>query len=80
MNFQTWLNTFIEEKGINLDAQFEVEGASGTNFFTYGVIVEHMMIAPKTEQAQIKNVIVQIDFRNGDVLDFFRHLGKALAR
>lgn len=79
MNFQNWLNTFIEEKNLNLDASFEVEGASGTNFFTYDVIVEAIQNAPANEQASIKNTIVAIDFKNGDVLHFFRHLGKALA-
>jgi len=80
MNFKNWLETFIEEKGLNMAATFEVEGASGTNFFSYEVIKEHMLIASKEEQAQIKNVLVMIDFKNGDVLDFFRHLGKALAK
>jgi hypothetical protein len=79
MNFTKWINTFIEEKGLDMEASFEVEGPSGTNFFTYGVILEHILIAPSSEQVQIKNVIVKIDFANGDVLDFFRHLGKAIA-
>ena len=79
MTFTKWINTFIEEKNINLEDTFEVEGPSGTNVIPYGVIVEHILIAPKHEQANIKNVIVNIDFRNGDVKHFFRHLGKAIA-
>ena len=80
MNFNTWIDTFVEEKEINLEERFEVEGeVYGTNDFSYGVIVEHMKVAPASEQAQIKNVIVQIDFKNGDVKHFFRHLGQALA-
>ena len=79
MTFNNWIDTFIEEKGIDLEQTFEVEGpVYGINTIPYGVIVEHMKIAPKTEQDAIKNVIVKIDFKNGDVLDFFRHLGKAI--
>lgn len=80
MKFQTWLETFIEEKNIDLEQTFEVEGPSGTNTMSYGVIKEHMEIAPAHEQEQIKNVLVKIDFQNGDVCHFFRHLGKAIAR
>ena len=80
MKFENWIETFIEEKNINLDDIFEVEGESGTNIMSYGVIVEHILIAPVQEQEKIKNVLVQIDFKNGDPLHFFRHLGQAIAR
>ena len=77
----TYLNNLISEKAnISMTTPIEVEGASGTNFMNVGVIVEHILIAPKSEQAAIKNVLVKIDFNNGDVLDFFKHLAKALAK
>ena len=76
----TYLNNLISEKAnISMTTPIEVEGASGTNFMNVGVIVEHILIAPKTEQEAIKNVLVKIDFNNGDILDFFKHLAKALA-
>ena len=31
------------------------------------------------EQAGIKDMIVKIDFYNGDVVDYFRHLAQVLA-
>lgn len=78
---KTYLNNLISEKAnISMITPIEVEGASGTNFMNVGVIVEHILIAPKTEQQAIKNVLVRIDFNNGDILDFFKHLAKALAR
>ena len=81
MTFGRWLNTFISEKNLDLEHVFEVEGPDwGMNSIPLGVVVEHMMIAPASEQAEIKNMIVRIDFRNGDVMDFFKHLAKALAR
>ena len=78
-NFKSWLNRFIDEKGIDRDETIEVLGASGVNVIPVEVILEHMLIAPAGEQSAIKNVIVKIDFANGDVMDFFRHLAKAIA-
>lgn len=80
MNFNNWLDTFIEEKGIDTEQILEAEGESGTNFIPVGVIIEHMKIASAYEQNIIKGVIVKIDFMNGDVLPFFRHLAKAIAK
>ena len=79
MNFTNWINTFIAEKGIDLEQRFEVEGPSGANSFEYGMIVDAIKQAPTHEQAAIKTTIVKIDFANGDVRHFFRHLAQALA-
>jgi cation transport regulator ChaC len=78
--FDKWLDTFLEEKGIDLEESFEVRGAGGTNIMTYGVVVEHMKIAPTHEQKQIKNMLVKIDFQHGDVKHYLRHLASALAK
>jgi len=80
MDFNTWLDTLIEEKGIDLENTFEVKGASGTNIIPYAVIVEHIKITSKGEQEDIKKILVSIDFRNGDICHFFRHLGQAIAK
>lgn len=77
--FTKWLDTLVEEKEVNLDSEFEVEGASGTNFMSYGVIVEAIKGTSPAVQAAIKNNLVKIDFCNGDIKHYFRHLGKALA-
>lgn len=78
MGFNKWLDTFLEEKGIDLEQGFELEGSWGTNFFTYGVVVEAIKNTGKEEQKAIKNMIVKIDFMNGDVRHYFRHLAQAL--
>ena len=78
--FIKWLDTFIEEKEINLQDTFDVKGKNGLNTIPYGVVVEHIKISTKQEQEKIKNIIVNIDFKNGDVLHFFKHLGKAVAQ
>ena len=79
MTFSNWLNTLIAEKGIDLEQGFEVEGASGTNHMSYGIVVAAIKGAPKHEQAGIKTTIVKIDFHNGDVRHFLRHLAQAIA-
>jgi len=78
---KNYLNNLISEKSnISMNTEIEVEGNSGTNFMTVGIVVEHILIAPKSEQDAIKNMLVKIDFKNGDVLHFFKHLAGAIAK
>lgn len=74
-----WIDRFIKEKELDTDHIFEVEGASGPNFIPLAVVIEHVKIATKREQAQIKNTLVKIDFINGNAMRFFNHLAKAIA-
>lgn len=79
--FNEWLDIFIEEKDIDLERNFEVEGPLyGTNFIPVGAVVESMKIAPKHEQDKIQKILVMIDFKNGDVYHFLKHLAGAMAR
>lgn len=77
--FATWLDTFLTEKGIDLEATMDVVGKSGLNIIPVGVLVDHIKAAPEHEQAAIKTTIVRIDFLNGDVLHFFKHIAQAIA-
>ena len=79
MTYQKWLNTLIEEKGLDKEEIIEVEGDSGMNFIPLGVVVEHINIATQQEKRQIKNTLVYIDFKNGDLMHFFRYLAQAIA-
>jgi hypothetical protein len=54
--FNNWIDTLVEEKNVDLEECFEVEGPSGTNTIPYGVIIEHIKIAPTSEQRKIKDV------------------------
>ena len=42
------------------------------------VVLEHMATATVAEQNKIADVIRRIDFANGDVNDFLKHLAGAL--
>ena len=80
MKFTKWLDTFISEKEIDLNKTFEKIGPeTGWNLIPVGVVIEHMKIAHPSEQAAIKNVLVKIDFMNGDVYHFLDHLAGAIA-
>jgi hypothetical protein len=79
MKFSEWIDTFLEEKGLNLEETFEVEGPSGTNYMNYKVVIEAIKTAPVKEQNGIKDVIIKLDYYAADVRDFLRHLAKALA-
>lgn len=77
--FSKWLETFIDEKGIDCEIVLNVEGPSGVNAIPVSCLIAAIHLAPAHEQAGIKAMIVRIDFRNGDVLDYFRHLAQAIA-
>lgn len=77
---KNYLNALISEKqGIDMDTSIEVEGKSGTNLMTVQTVVDHILITSHKEQEAIRRMLVKIDFHNGNVLDFFKHLSKAIA-
>ena len=78
--FNTWLATLISEKGVDVEQVLEVQGESGTNFIPVECVLEAIRGASPAEQQGIKKTLVMIDFKNGDVLHFIRHLAQALAQ
>jgi len=79
MTFAKWIDTFIEEKEIDPDEYMEIEGPSGLNMIPVSALVVAIKSVPASERASIKDVIVRIDFVNGDVRGYFRHLAQAIA-
>lgn len=75
--FEKWLRTFIEEKGLDYDHEFVYFHNETTHFMTLGALVEIMVKASAQEQKQIKDKIVYIDFKNGNVMHFLNFLGEA---
>ena len=78
MTFNNWFATFIEEKKLPY-ASWEIETADAVHIIDNEFVIEAIKTAPAHEQASIKNTIVKIDFANGDVNHFFKHLAGALA-
>ena len=79
MKFNEWLDTLIDEKGIDKEEEIITEGESGTNFMTVDTVVEAIKATGTREQGKSKDTLVFIDFKNGDIVHFFRHLAQALA-
>lgn len=79
MKFNKWLMTLIEEKGLDLETSIEVNHNGTVHMMTLGVVVEGCLATTAEEQAQIKKILVQIDFKNGDVMHFFKHLAAGMA-
>jgi hypothetical protein len=77
--FASWIDTLLDEKGIDPELRLDVEGPSGLNSIPVACLVDLMKTAPAHEQRGIRDMVVLIDFRNGDVLDYFRHLARAVA-
>lgn len=69
-----WFDRFFEEKGIDPDDTFELE----ENYFNYGVIMEQIQWCSDREKEKIQSMLVKIDFQNGDVAGYLRHLANAL--
>lgn len=79
MKFTLWLDTFIDEKNIDLEEVLTVEGPCGPNHMPIGVVVEHIKIAPLKEQLAIKEMMVKLDYHNADIKLYMKHLAKAIA-
>ena len=75
-----WIDKFIDEKDIDREQILEVEGpVYGANFIPVQAVIDAVKSAPKSEYDKIKQTLIAIDFKNGDVLHFIRHLAQAIA-
>jgi hypothetical protein len=72
-----YLETFFEEKNLPFES-WEIEADGVTHFIDSDVVVEAVLNCPTEEQKKIAEVIRQIDFKNGNVNDFLKHLAKGL--
>ena len=82
MSFNHWIDTFLQEKGIDTEDRVCAEGEMGMNSTPVGVLVDMMKSAPSHEQQGIKAMLVKIDFvapGRKPVLDYFAHLARAVA-
>ena len=76
---KNYLKNLLAEKNINPEMILEVEGKMGLNIMPLQVVIDGILSTCREEQQAIRKTLVMIDFKNGDVLHFFRHLAGALA-
>lgn len=76
-----WIDTFVDEKGYDLEELLEVEGPTGSlNIMPLGVVVDAIRSAPKVEQDAIRANIARLDFASPAApKDYLKHLAGALA-
>lgn len=77
MKFNEWLDTFLSEKGINVeDTSFTIDRNKFTHLVELGVLVGFIKDLPISTKKKIKNNLVLIDLRNGDITHFLRYLAE----
>ncbi len=69
-----WLDTFLTEKQVDPETVFVLDVAGVTHYVPFEVIREFVEHLPESLQGQIKEKLIRVDFVNGDVLHFCRHL------
>lgn len=73
-----YLRDFFSEKEIP-EVTWDLKSEDGTwHHMPNAVVVEHITQCSVTEATEIGDVLRKIDFANGDVNDFFKHLAGAL--
>jgi len=74
----SWFNTFFNEKNLPY-VSWDLTDSSGTwHHLDNEVVIEMIKSAPAQEQAAIKDMLIRIDFANGDVNDYLKHLAQGL--
>lgn len=71
--FISYMKTLIEEKVRDLDDEIKIDGHFG---FTYQMLIERIA-AYKDVSNRIKDMLVAIDFKNGDIFHFLDGMAKS---
>ena len=75
---KTYLQNLISEKGTSLDTEISIEGHMG---LTYEMLIDFICQDQMKEfHGNIRNTLVKIDFCNGDVFDYLRHLTEGMVK
>lgn len=76
MQFNTWIDIFIEEKNFDKNTEFTVESNGNIHFISLDILVDFIKQLPIEIKKSIKDKLVYLDFKNADPLDFFNHMAK----
>lgn len=71
-----WFQQFFEEKNLSNDI-FKVEHKGIIHMVESEFVINLIKSSSSSEQAKIKETLIRIDFRNGDVNDYFKFLAEA---
>lgn len=78
MKISNYITTLIEEKGFSTQDEINIDGHYGLN---WEMLIDFVS-APEMKQYhdQIRNTLVKIDFMNGDVFHYLRHLAVGMLK
>lgn len=80
MTLETYINTLLEEKGISTETIIEIETVEwGTNFIPLQVVIDYILASGEDNRRTVRSTLVKIDFNNGDVMHFFKHVARHIA-
>jgi len=75
-----FITTYFKEADVDTERTYEVESENGTvNFIKAGNVIETIKQTSGRERKEIENIIRKIDFKNGDIHHFLKHLAGAMA-
>jgi len=79
MSLSEYFDRFFEEKELPY-RMFEIEHGDTMHFIDTDVVIESIKTAPATEQAQIRDMLVKLDFHNAPIVSFLEHLAGAMVK
>jgi len=81
--FQNYITTLLTEKGIDLEDTFAIVLPRHAHVYEYGQFIEDLVEITKGDtktREQIRHTFVKIDFVNGDVVDYVKHLATGIVK
>jgi hypothetical protein len=80
--FKNYLTTLLKEKGVSLEHTFEIPSDSpfGNHFVPMEVVLEFIESLDNQTQRKIKETLVLIDYKNGNVLHYMEYITKGMVQ
>ncbi len=74
-----WLKTFLKEKGISRTTVFRLESGEGIQIVTLETVEEYLATLDTEAQEKVKDKLLQIDSRGGNVLLYLQYIAHMIA-
>ena len=74
MKISNYLTTLIEDKGRSVEDEINIDGHFG---LTYQMLIDFIQVHSSYHK-NIKDTLVMIDFKNGDVFHYLDHLAAGM--
>ena len=76
-----YIKTLLEEKNIQIDTEINIEDGNIKHIgLTLENVIEFISSLPKEIQKKIKLTLTEIDFRNGDIMHYFKYIAKGMVQ